>query len=74
MLESENSFQPRDWKTIEREACERMANGVRLDLCSKLVEYLASDLPDNIQKRLPCGKKCDVCYKEMTPGDKILFL
>jgi len=66
-----NSFQPRDWETIGLEVHKRMADGVRLDLCDKLVKYLASDLPDDIKERLPCGEKIDVCCKEMKPEDKV---
>lgn len=74
MSKEGNLFQPRDWKTIEVEAHERMANGVRLNLCSESVNYLASDLPDSIKQRLPCGKKINVCYVPMTPEEKVSFL
>ena len=74
MSKEGNSFQPRDWRTIELEAHQRMNNGVSLNLCDKLVECLASDLPDNIKQRLPCGKKINVCYVPMTPEEKVAFL
>jgi hypothetical protein len=71
MLENGNLFQPRDWKTIELEAHERMGDGVSLNLCSVFVESLNDQLPDDIKKRLPCGKKFDVCFKEMAPEEKV---
>ena len=74
MSKEENLFQPRDWRTIELEAHQRMNNGVSLNLCDKLVECLASDLPDDIKKRLPCGRKFNVCYVPMTPEEKVALL